>query len=275
MSMDKEKSQSFGRHIWQARRKKGFSQRELAAKVGVDYTYLSKLENDHIEPSEKVIRELALHLGVNAEELLYLAGRMTQRDSEALGEFVKANYKEMPALFRRVRENSGIGSLAKAGDEQVARLQKENTDLKAKISQMEKQLQRYRFYSKEEIERSANDLLRRMQETPRYSPKWPFEASRVADLLELRISYDKIPPDDEGPIVARLLPLERKIVLNQDIPELYEKFRESTIAHEIGHWVLHVNQDEADSLAKQLELNPGIGEPRQLWCRSASELLDE
>lgn len=124
MSMDKEKSQSFGRHIWQARRKKGFSQRELAAKVRVDYTYLSKLENDHIEPSEKVIRELALHLGVNAEELLYLAGRMTQRDSEALEEFVKANYKEMPALFRRVRENSGIDSLAKVGDEQVARLQK-------------------------------------------------------------------------------------------------------------------------------------------------------
>ncbi len=274
--MDKQVNQSFGRYIWQTRRKKGLSQRELAATVGVDYTYLSKLENDHVEPSEKVIRSLADHLELNAEELMYLAGKMTQRDSEALEEFVKANYKEMPALFRRVRENPGIDSLGKVRDEQIAKLQKENIELKSKILALEKQLQKYRFYSKEEIERTANDLLMSMQAIPKYTPRWPFDATRVAEFLNLKILYEKIEPDNEGPIVAKILPIERRIVLNEDIPELHGGFEQSTVAHEIGHWVLHINQDESEILAKQLEITPGIEEALHLClCRSASEQIDK
>jgi transcriptional regulator with XRE-family HTH domain len=276
MSMGKQVNESFGRYIWQARRKKGLSQRELAATVGVDYTYLSKLENDHVEPSEKVIRSLADHLELNAEELMYLAGKMTQQDSEALEEFVKANYKEMPALFRHVRENPGIDSLEKVRDEQIARLQKENIELKSKILALEKQLQKYRFYSKEEIERTANDLLMSMQAIPKYTPRWPFDATRVAEFLNLKILYEKIEPDNEGPIVAKILPIERRIVLNEDIPELRGGFEQSTVAHEIGHWVLHINQDESEILAKQLEITLGIEEALHLClCRSANEQIDK
>lgn len=86
MTMEEQQNQSFGHLIWEARRKKRLSQRDLAAKVGVDYTYLSKLENNHLEPSEKVIRSLAEHLDLNTEELIYLAGRITQHDTEALEE---------------------------------------------------------------------------------------------------------------------------------------------------------------------------------------------
>ena len=275
MSMDKQVNQSFGRYIWQARRKKGLSQRELAATVGVDYTYLSKLENDHVEPSEKVIRSLADHLELNAEELMYLAGKMTQRDSEALEEFVKANYKEMPALFRRVRENPGIDSLGKARDEQIARLQKENADLKVKILELENELQRYRFYSKkEEIEYCANNILMRMKSIPKYAPRWPLEASRVAEFLNVNISYEEI--DEKGLIVAKIIPEERKIIINKDIPELHGRLAESTIAHEIGHWVLHVNPHEADTFAKEVEINiAGIQSLSPYFCHSASEQLDK
>lgn len=140
MTMEEQQNQSFGHLIWEARRKKRLSQRDLAAKVGVDYTYLSKLENNHLEPSEKVIRSLAEHLDLNTEELIYLAGRITQHDTEALEELVKANYKEMPALFRRVRENPGIDSLVKARDEQIGKLQKENSELKSKVKKLEEQL---------------------------------------------------------------------------------------------------------------------------------------
>lgn len=95
--------QSFGRLIRQARKDRGYSQRDLAKLVGLDFTYLSKLENDRADypPKESVIRSLATHLTLDAEELIFLAGRIPERDEE----FLKQNYREMPALFRRMREN--------------------------------------------------------------------------------------------------------------------------------------------------------------------------
>ena len=97
---------TFGKLIRQARKNKKCSQRELAKLVGVNYTYLSKLENDHAgtPPSEEVIYNLAKHLGLNPEELQYLAGRITEDDAKTFEEFVKKNYKEMPVLFRKMRE---------------------------------------------------------------------------------------------------------------------------------------------------------------------------
>lgn len=94
---------SFGKLIRQARLRQGYSQRELAALLLVDFTYLSKLENDRAEyaPKEDVIRSLARHLDLNEEELIFLAGRIPQRDEDLL----KENYKDMPVLFRRMREN--------------------------------------------------------------------------------------------------------------------------------------------------------------------------
>jgi transcriptional regulator with XRE-family HTH domain len=95
--------QTFGRLIRQARKDKGFSQRELAAMLSVDFTYLSKLENDRADyaPKEEVIRSLARNLDLNEEELIFLAGRLPQQ-YEAL---LKQNPKEMQALFRRMQEN--------------------------------------------------------------------------------------------------------------------------------------------------------------------------
>ncbi|ACK69904.1 transcriptional regulator, XRE family [Gloeothece citriformis PCC 7424] len=95
--------QNFGQIIRQARKDKGLSQRELAERLGLDFTYLSKLENNRADyaPKEEVIRVLAQNLELNEEELLFLAGRIPQQDEE----FLKENYKTMPTLFRRLREN--------------------------------------------------------------------------------------------------------------------------------------------------------------------------
>ncbi|WP_199337835.1 ImmA/IrrE family metallo-endopeptidase [Nostoc sp. FACHB-280] len=126
----------------------------------------------------------------------------------------------------------------------------------------------YRFYRKEEIESKANEVLRIM-EMERFPPKWPFEASRAADALGIMVDWQSIPPDTQGPIVAKILPLERKIVLNELIPQLNGGFEQSTIAHEIGHWILHVNQNEADGLTEQLELNLGLEDAtRYFLCRT-------
>ncbi|NEQ71697.1 MAG: ImmA/IrrE family metallo-endopeptidase [Okeania sp. SIO2C9] len=136
-------------------------------------------------------------------------------------------------------------------------------------------LKPYCFYRKESIERRANDILRRMHKTTNFAPRWPFEASLVADFLDLGVVWDEIPPDEGGAIAARILPTERLIELNEKILDKPQGFQESTLSHEIGHWVLHINQDEADGVVKQLELDLGdYGTPNQseqpFVCRGAS-----
>lgn len=93
----------FGQLIRQARKDKGFSQRELAALLKLDFTYLSKMENNRAEyaPKEDVIRRIALHLELDPEQLIYLAGRIPHQEEAILSE----HYKSMPMLFRRIREN--------------------------------------------------------------------------------------------------------------------------------------------------------------------------
>ena len=99
--------QAFGKRIRIARRDKGYSQRELAALVAVDYTYLSKLENDRADypPKGDVLRALAQHLELDAEELSYLAGRITAEDAKVVQELAKTHQKQMPVLLRTIRDN--------------------------------------------------------------------------------------------------------------------------------------------------------------------------
>ena len=54
------------------------TQRQLAAKAGVDFTYLSKIENDRLPytPSIKTIQELAHVLRADELELLKLARKV-------------------------------------------------------------------------------------------------------------------------------------------------------------------------------------------------------
>jgi len=66
--------QTFGEKLKQIRRLNGISQRELAAKVGVDFSYISKVENDRLPPpSSETIERICGALGVPVEDLLVLA----------------------------------------------------------------------------------------------------------------------------------------------------------------------------------------------------------
>ena len=75
------------------RKEAQMSQRELAERIGVDFTYLSKIENRRVEPpSETVLksisRELAEALGKDetelADELITLAGKVPSDLAETL-----------------------------------------------------------------------------------------------------------------------------------------------------------------------------------------------
>ncbi len=68
---------AFGRRIKDLRRERGISQRSLAQLLGIDFTYLSKLENAKAEPpSEETVTRMATLLEVDSHELLGLAGKV-------------------------------------------------------------------------------------------------------------------------------------------------------------------------------------------------------
>ncbi|MBZ8181630.1 MAG: ImmA/IrrE family metallo-endopeptidase [Oscillatoria sp. PMC 1051.18] len=129
----------------------------------------------------------------------------------------------------------------------------------------------FRFISKPEIEAKATEILVLMEETPNYVPKLPLDASRVAEFLGLDVVWDSIPADEEGAIAARILPLERLIEINENIPQLQGGFGESTIAHEIGHWVLHIDKNAIKRFLR-LEKKGVKIKVDPLLCRSAENL---
>jgi HTH-type transcriptional regulator, competence development regulator len=68
---------TFGQLLRDLRRTGRLTQRDVAAKVGIDFTYLSKLENDRdAPPGEDTIRRLAAVLGSDPERLLAAAGKV-------------------------------------------------------------------------------------------------------------------------------------------------------------------------------------------------------
>lgn len=72
-------SLSFGEWMRRWRRKKGFSQRQLAREADIDFTYISKVENDvpgFESPSEEALTRLARALEVDADEMITRAGRV-------------------------------------------------------------------------------------------------------------------------------------------------------------------------------------------------------
>src|SRR6516162_3386851 len=73
---------TFGNRIRRLRQEKGWTLRDLAAKVGVGFTYLSRVENERLNygdyPSDALIHRLADALDADEEELLLLAKRIPE-----------------------------------------------------------------------------------------------------------------------------------------------------------------------------------------------------
>jgi len=80
-----QENQKFGIKLRELRTEAGLTLRELADKVNVNFTYLSKIENGALPPpSEKVIRQLAETLNADKDELLALAGIVPSDIAEIL-----------------------------------------------------------------------------------------------------------------------------------------------------------------------------------------------
>lgn len=65
------RTETFGQLIKRLRIQRGLTQRKLADELGIDFTYLSKVENDKGDPpAEDKVRRLAAILGCDEEDLL-------------------------------------------------------------------------------------------------------------------------------------------------------------------------------------------------------------
>ncbi len=74
---------TFGERVRELRHAKDWSLRDLAEKVGVGFTYLSRVENERLNfgdyPSDALIHRLADALEADEDELVILAKRVPER----------------------------------------------------------------------------------------------------------------------------------------------------------------------------------------------------
>ncbi|SRR5579883_340740 len=89
---------TLGEYIKELRHQRRLTQRQLAEKAGVDFSYLSKIENNRLEhtPSIKTLQDLARVLEVDELELMELANKVPPvleaiaRDKDAMRFFRRA-----------------------------------------------------------------------------------------------------------------------------------------------------------------------------------------
>lgn len=132
----------------------------------------------------------------------------------------------------------------------------------------------YRQLNKRQIEQQADKVLAAMQAQDYMPKKWTNLAERTADFFDLGIAWASFDPEQDGIVAAKIYPTEKQIELNQDFKALdtNEGLYQSTVGHEVGHWVLHVNQGEADGTITQGELPLTPVMDRQIFlCRTVDE----
>lgn len=109
----------FGVQLQNIRRSKGMTQREAALKIGMDFGYWSKLENNRFDslPTAHTIEKIAIALGCTEEELdslLLAAGRKCPHSDDEiealrnLREVCGMYYESLPKEVRDALQDARI-----------------------------------------------------------------------------------------------------------------------------------------------------------------------
>jgi transcriptional regulator with XRE-family HTH domain len=112
-------ARSFGQELRERRRAAGLTQRDLAERARLDFSYISKVENNRIgPPAADTVVELCRILRIPPEELLALVGKLPTKvgqivgSSQAAQEFLKQaqemrlsddEWRQMAERLRRLR----------------------------------------------------------------------------------------------------------------------------------------------------------------------------
>jgi len=96
----------FGSYIRELRMKRGFGQRELAAKIGIAASYLNDIEKEkRTAPKTTVIKKLSILLETNNNDLNDLAAISKKSVAPDIGEFIESNPKII-SLIRTIKDNN-------------------------------------------------------------------------------------------------------------------------------------------------------------------------
>ncbi|WP_319421975.1 ImmA/IrrE family metallo-endopeptidase [Pleurocapsa sp. FMAR1] len=125
----------------------------------------------------------------------------------------------------------------------------------------------FRFHSKAELETIAAKLRSQVEQSRRRRLNADSVAEGIADYLDLCIVRKSIPADRQGKIAAMIIPVKKLVYINEDISALEGGFGQSTIAHEIGHWILHIDKQAVGEYIDRQEKGLEI-EVQPFLCRS-------
>ena len=127
----------------------------------------------------------------------------------------------------------------------------------------------YSPISKVELETIATKMRSQVEKNRRRRLNADSIAEGIADSLELNIEWEYISADNTGKIAAMIFPTKKLIVINTNTSQLENNgFMQSTIAHEIGHWVLHINQTEVEEYIDRYDNSIETeNQPKPFLCR--------
>lgn len=129
----------------------------------------------------------------------------------------------------------------------------------------------YRYIPKENIENIATNLRKEVENSRKRRIPAESSAEAVADFLELNYEWNQIAPDNKGSIAAIIIPVEKLIYINENISALKGGFGQSTIVHEIGHWMLHIDREAIGEYIDREEQGEII-KVEPFLCRSVQSL---
>ena len=88
----------------QLRAQTGIGIKKLAPRLGVSYSYLSKLENDEVGPSEDLVGRVAKYFRYDRNRLLLSAGKVPQEILDILRDNPDQAIQFLRERFGRERE---------------------------------------------------------------------------------------------------------------------------------------------------------------------------
>ncbi len=108
------------------------------------------------------------------------------------------------------------------------------------------------FFTPQELERRANLVLQKHAAKSTGSLSIPIPVERIAEhTLNLELLWDVILEPEDRSVLAKLIASKRRIVFNEthrdlltETPGLYN----TSLGHEVGHWILHVDEGAVDTL---------------------------
>jgi len=96
---------TIGERIKQMRQIRGYSQQELASKIGIAMNSLYHYEKNRKTPSAEVVAKLAEALGVSADYLLGLTDDPTPKEGPFnLSQYFSKDFVSTPANLRRIAQ---------------------------------------------------------------------------------------------------------------------------------------------------------------------------